>query len=163
MSALLRKLWDATFHLEGKFLRTCWQLFMPGKVTLEFFKGKQDRYPHPLRMFAIVMFLFLFMANLVLNRKEQNHSTGGVVSIDKVAVTPEGDTIEITNDISRYDAWKYEAELYDFWRDYEQLPESWRTSSTQKSVDSLLKNYNKRHHLEKPGLPDTLDNYTDTT
>ena len=57
IKSLMGRLWNNTIHLEGKFMRTAWQLFIPGKVTVEFFKGKQERYPHPVRLFAIVMFL----------------------------------------------------------------------------------------------------------
>jgi len=72
MRSLLGRLWNNTFHLEGKFIRTSWQLFIPGKVTTEFFKGKQDRYPHPIRLFAIVMFLFLFLLNSMVNSLESD-------------------------------------------------------------------------------------------
>ncbi len=80
MANLLGKLWNNTFHLEGKFLRSCWHLLVPGMVTSEYFKGKIDRYPHPIRMFAIVMFFFIILLNKTADQKAEKG--GSAVQID---------------------------------------------------------------------------------
>lgn len=163
MSAMLRKLWDSTIHLEGKFLRTCWQLFIPGKVTQEFFKGKLERYPHPLRMFAIVMFIFLFVVNQTVNLPSTQQNKGDWVEVGDTSVGPDGNQIVVENDLPSYERWKHQAMLYDFQHDYEKLPEAWRTPASRKAVDSLLRQFNLRHGFNNPGLPDTLSNDSDTT
>lgn len=160
---MIRKLWDATFHLEGKFLRSCWQLFIPGKVTTEFFKGKQDRYPHPLRMFAIVMFLFLFMVNTLLNR--QHDKSGTLFSLDKTVPVENGDSVvQEKKSLGLYELMKYKTLLNDMRQDYENMPAAWKTKESRKAVDSLLRKNNFRNGLEdEAGLPDSLDLSTDTT
>lgn len=165
MSTMIRKLWDTTFHLEGKFLRSCWQLFIPGKVTTEFFKGKQDRYPHPLRMFAIVMFLFLFMVNTMLNKRHSKQS-GNLFSETKLVNTENGDSsVQQKRSVPLYELMKYKMLLNDMRQDYEALPEDWKTSASRKAVDSLLRKNNYRNGLEDVGLldMDSLDLSTDTT
>jgi hypothetical protein len=64
------RVWNTTFHLESKFLRMVWQLLIPGKVTIEYFKGKQKRYPHPLQFFLIVMFFVLFYVSKQIGKTE---------------------------------------------------------------------------------------------
>lgn len=50
-------------HLDNKFVRTVHDLFVPGKMTDIYFRGKRKRYPHPVQLFFIVMFFFLLTAN----------------------------------------------------------------------------------------------------
>lgn len=50
-------------HLDNKFVRTVHDLFVPGKMTGIYFRGKRKRYPHPVQLFFIVMFFFLLTAN----------------------------------------------------------------------------------------------------
>ena len=66
-------------------------------MTQEFFKGKQDRYPHPLRTFAIVMFLFLFFVNSLLKNKGLDNMT---FATTETVVTPEGDTIKLSIEVA---------------------------------------------------------------
>lgn len=164
MGAMLRKLWDSTFHLEGKFLRTCWQLFIPGRVTLEFFKGKQERYPHPLRMFAIVMFLFLFMVNNTMKSLNEEENGEDWYSDGEAAVVINEDSITEENPVPTYERWKHQAILNDLQQDYFKLPPTWQTPETHRVVDSLLSNYNRRSGLKGlPGLTDSMPTDTDTT
>jgi hypothetical protein len=161
MSTMLRKLWDTTFHLEGKFLRSCWQLFIPGKVTTEFFKGKQDRYPHPLRMFAIVMFLFLYLLNTMLNERHANEQGGFDINLSTDA-TETSDTTVDEKSGSLYERMKYRTMLNDIRLDYEQLPVAWQTPTSRKVVDSLLRKNNIRNGLDDAGLLDSIATDTDT-
>lgn len=162
MSTMVRKLWDNTFHLEGKFLRTCWQLFIPGKVTTEFFKGKQDRYPHPLRMFAIVMFFFLFMVNLTLKNRN-SASSGRLLSMTTRANTEIGDTIVEEKHLSTYERMKYEVMFNDLRADYKKLPSSWQSETSHKAVDSLLRRLCEKQGIEYVGPLDSLETDNDTS
>ena len=155
MRSLIGRLWNNTFHLEGKFIRTAWQLFVPGKVTTEFFKGKQDRYPHPIRLFAIVMFLFLFLLNSMLKDKEAKDHVS-FFSPKTTVKSETGDTTLTERTFSAYDQMKYNAMLYDLEKDYERLPPDWKTSQSQKTVDSLFKSFASRYGLEQGGLLDSL-------
>ena len=140
---MLRKLWSNTFHLESKFLRTFWELFIPARITLNFFGGKQQRYPPPLRVFAIVAFFFLLLANHLFEQQAQSSGSnkqGGV----QLKVDDSGDTTRNRNirlqsmgaDLFKYGA--YITQKKGVQQRVAQHPD-WQTdSSARKAVDSLL-------------------------
>ncbi|HLP93603.1 MAG TPA: DUF3667 domain-containing protein [Saprospiraceae bacterium] len=161
MKSLLSRLWNNTFHLEGKFIRTAWQLFIPGKVTQEFFKGKQDRYPHPIRLFAIVMFLFLFMVNSMLNDVE-NGGDGEFFNYQTSVETEVGDTVVAQESVSDYERMKFEAARYDMIQDYKKLPENQRTPEARQALDTLLRSYAYRHKMSVEPLDSLFDDPPDT-
>ncbi|MCK6695683.1 MAG: hypothetical protein L6Q97_26705, partial [Thermoanaerobaculia bacterium] len=41
MAALFKQVWVKAFHLEGKLFRSLRDIFIPGKIAVEFFKGIQ--------------------------------------------------------------------------------------------------------------------------
>lgn len=63
-----------TLHLDGKFFKMLRHLFLPGKLTADFFLGRQKRYPHPTRFFLVIVALFLFIFNSVNNLKVKSGS-----------------------------------------------------------------------------------------
>jgi hypothetical protein len=46
-------------HVDGKFFSTALHLFVPGKLTVEFFKGRHKRYAHPVQLFFLLTVLSL--------------------------------------------------------------------------------------------------------
>ncbi|MBP6828587.1 MAG: DUF3667 domain-containing protein [Saprospiraceae bacterium] len=64
MRELLQRFWANFSHLDGKFVKICWQLFIPARVTTEYFRGRQKRYPNPVQFFLIVMFFLLVAVNM---------------------------------------------------------------------------------------------------
>lgn len=54
------------FDLDSRFFRTAAGLFVPGKLTLEYFAGRRIRYLHPLRIFIISGVVLLALAGLLL-------------------------------------------------------------------------------------------------
>jgi hypothetical protein len=161
MRNLLGRLWNNTFHLEGKFIRTSWQLFIPGKVTTEFFKGKHERYPHPVRLFAIVMFLFLFMVNAMLKDRESG-GDGELFNYQTTAKTERGDTILEDRSVSEYERMKFEAARYDMIQDYKELPEEQKTPQAYQSLDTLLRIYARRHKMAPEPLDSLFNKPPDT-
>ncbi|MDX1909944.1 MAG: DUF3667 domain-containing protein [Saprospiraceae bacterium] len=157
MKSLLIRLWNNTFHLEGKFIQTAWQLFIPGKVTVEFFKGKQERYPHPIRLFAIVMFLFLFLLNSMLKEEEAKGNSLFNNGVDLEVKNDTGKVIE-KRSIPYYEKIKMGTMLHDIRQDYLELPGEWKTPESRRVVDTLLKSFSRRNGLGDDGLLDTLLN-----
>lgn len=51
---LVHEVIHTLFHLDGKFFWTLKHLFVPGKLTLEFFKGHHKRYAHPIQLFLVI-------------------------------------------------------------------------------------------------------------
>lgn len=72
MRELLQRLWANVSHLDAKFVKVFWQLFIPGKVTSEYFKGRQKRYPNPIQFFFVALFFLLLATNLMLIKAAQN-------------------------------------------------------------------------------------------
>lgn len=56
---LLQELMESFFNLDSKIFRTLAALFIPGKLTIEYFKGKHVTYVPPVRIF-LVMAIFHF-------------------------------------------------------------------------------------------------------
>ena len=67
MHELLQQVWFKAFHLESKFLRILWHLFVPGKVSQAYFQGKQKRYPPPVQFFFVIMFFFLYLFSTIFS------------------------------------------------------------------------------------------------
>ncbi|MCB0529214.1 MAG: DUF3667 domain-containing protein [Saprospiraceae bacterium] len=161
MGDLLRRLWRSTFHLESKFFRTSWQLFVPGLVTSEFFRGKQARYPHPMRLFAVTMFFFLFVLNFLMKEKEEQRSGGAI----RITTNDNGkiDTLAFNGD-NFFNQLQHYNELDEFREDYDDLPEGWRTEEARLAFDSLLSAYAHRNIIgyENKAKADTVRRMLDT-
>lgn len=65
--SFLTELIDAIFNFESKTLKTYVNLFVPGKLTKDYFEGKQVRYLHPLRVFLITAAIFLGVASVQIS------------------------------------------------------------------------------------------------
>ncbi len=59
MSELLERVWRKAFHVDNKFFRMSWQLFIPARVTQAYFNGRIKSYPDPIQFFFICIFLLL--------------------------------------------------------------------------------------------------------
>lgn len=56
---LLRDFFEAVFNIDSKIFRTLGALFIPGKLTIEYFKGRHKRYMNPLRLFFIMTIILV--------------------------------------------------------------------------------------------------------
>jgi Protein of unknown function (DUF3667) len=54
MHDLLHEFFHTFWHLDGKFFMTLHHLLIPGKLTIEFFKGHLKRYAHPIQLFLVL-------------------------------------------------------------------------------------------------------------
>lgn len=52
------------FNLESKFFQTLRDIFRPGKLTVEWFKGKHKPYFHPIRLFIVTALLLIAALSL---------------------------------------------------------------------------------------------------
>lgn len=50
---------STVFNIESRFFQTMGHIFIPGKLTVEYFKGKHKRYFHPLRFFIVSALLLI--------------------------------------------------------------------------------------------------------
>jgi ribosomal protein L40E len=142
MKQLLERFWGNFSHLDGKFVKMCWQLFVPARVTLEYFAGRQKRYPHPVQFFFVVMFFFLLTINRIGKAPGLN-MTGrhGEFTIGTNTVVDGGREIEVDNVhyfnlIERYVLGRELRAAFD------SLPAAWQTPVARQALDSVVTRVN---------------------
>lgn len=67
---LLREFLSEAFSLDSKIFRTIGALFVPGKLTNEYFAGRHRRYAHPIRLFFVTAVIFFALLSIVANQNE---------------------------------------------------------------------------------------------
>lgn len=137
MRELLQRFWANFSHLDSKFVKICWQLFIPARVTIEYFRGRQKRYPNPVQFFLIVMFFFLLAINMD-SHKIRRADDGGpiVIRVDSSGADPKVD-INIKPQLLYPIIEKY-VNAKDFRSALDSLPPDLNTPDTRRAVDSLL-------------------------
>lgn len=140
MKELLRRFWSNFSHLDSKFVKMCWQLLIPGKVTIEYFAGRQKRYPHPVQFFFVIMFFFLLLySKLSDNNQSGLNMTGNnkEFSIGTQTVEKDGQEIKINN-INFFESIQRYVMGRALRRAVDSLPVEWRTTTTREAVDSVV-------------------------
>jgi len=64
---------DAIFNIESRTWRTLKAIFVPGKLTLEYFAGKHRRYVHPVRLLIITSVLTIVALSFQDVQSYTNH------------------------------------------------------------------------------------------
>jgi len=92
-SELWSEFQDAVFNIESRTWRTFKSLFIPGKLTLEYFAGRHRKYVHPLRLLLVTTLLFIIALSFqdfqsftnhkynITERIKENHERQKVISI----------------------------------------------------------------------------------
>ncbi len=138
MKELLSRFWRSFAHLDSKFVKMCWQLLVPGKVSIEYFAGRQKRYPHPVQFFFVVMFFFLlFFSKITQNGGLNMTSNNGDFTIGEKKIEVEGKDVDLQNfnlfeSLQRYVLGRELRGAYD------SLPAEWRTTTTRLAIDSVV-------------------------
>jgi hypothetical protein len=65
---------DAAFNIDSRTGRTLKNLFIPGKLTLEYFSGKHRQYVHPLRLLLVLSILVIIAMSFQKFESATNHS-----------------------------------------------------------------------------------------
>ena len=138
MRDFLWKLWMTTFHLDSRVLRTIAAAFVPGKLTMAYFAGKQKKYFHPVQFFFIALF-FVVVANGYFNKNKTTNN----FSIVKILAVEDGEKLK--DRIAMRDS----LEMY---RD--PIPVEWKTGNTALAFDSILRLYSTRQLVKDS---DSLD------
>ena len=71
MHHLMHEFTHTLFHVDGKLVSTLRHLFVPGKLTEEFFKGHHKRYAHPIQLYLVLGAAFLFCLSVYTHRVEE--------------------------------------------------------------------------------------------
>jgi Protein of unknown function (DUF3667) len=74
---LVHELTHSIFHVDGKLFSTLKHLFVPGRLSVEFFRGHHKRYAHPIQMFIVLGGLcFAALAYLSHTQQEEQERLG---------------------------------------------------------------------------------------
>lgn len=134
LGALLKQVWFRVLHLESRSLLFLWQMLIPGFVSQEFFAGRRKRYPHPIRFFFIVAFLFLFTLN---HLTDIGDSSGIQASSGENGIKISGKK-NAQGNLDLYEIGRRSAEFEKMRREFDSLPPELRTATTLRAVDTLL-------------------------
>ncbi len=72
---LVSEFFEGVFHLDGKLITTLRHVFIPGKLTEEFFKGRHKSYAAPLQLFFVLGGLFFVLISSKLHESEEKLQT----------------------------------------------------------------------------------------
>ncbi|MBK7936863.1 MAG: DUF3667 domain-containing protein [Lewinellaceae bacterium] len=158
MRELLQRFWANFSHLDSKFVKICWQLFIPARVTLEYFRGRQKRYPNPVQFFLVVMFFFLLAVNMDSGKIRRTNSDAPIViSVDSSGADQKVD-INIKPQLLYPVIEKY-VNGKEFRRSLDSLSPELNTPAIQKALDSLLYITNTQwNELGQIWLRDSMNN-----
>ena len=81
-SELWTEFQDAVFNIDSRTWRTFINIFIPGKLTLEYFAGKHRKYVHPLRLLIVTSLLTIIAMSYQGFQTKTNH---GFVIKDRIA------------------------------------------------------------------------------
>lgn len=83
-SKIVKEALLALLNLDTALLRTLLNLFIPGKLTIEFFRGRQKRYMNPVRLFLWVTLILIALITLRTKDGDAiNFNTDGFSSMKK--------------------------------------------------------------------------------
>lgn len=138
MRDLLAKFFANITHLDNKFVKMCWHLFVPARVTLNYFEGKIKRYPHPVQFFFIVMFFFLLFFSKQFDGAQVN-STGGDFSLQVTGETPDSldEVKKHLKESGLYGAFQHYVNAKNYRAGFEALPQEWQTPVVRQAIDSV--------------------------
>lgn len=69
---LMHEFVHTLFHLDGKFFWTLKHLFVPGKLTTEFFRGHHKRYAHPVQLFLVLGAFCFWLISSMSHKAEKD-------------------------------------------------------------------------------------------
>ena len=64
----IKDVFDTLFNIDSRFFRTLGAIFVPGKLTIEYFKGRHKKYAPPFRLFFILGLIHFTLIGLVSYR-----------------------------------------------------------------------------------------------
>ncbi len=89
----IEEVFESFWHLDGRIFRTLRQLFVPGRVAINYLAGHRVRYIPPLRLFVILSLLTFFIGKLVLNVGEGVRMEGVEAEIGRAQTIAEVEQI----------------------------------------------------------------------
>jgi len=155
MRDLLSRFIFGLTHLDNKFLRMCWRLLLPARVTMDYFQGKIKRYPHPFQFFFVVMFFFLLLFSKIFEHQgfRLTSKSGAGLHINE---TTQSGKINVNND-NFYLALQRYVLGQEIRAAYDSIPARLRTRDTREAMDSLIGYANGEWETAVEGIDRDID------
>ena len=75
---------DNVFNLDSRIVQTLKWLFIPAKLTQEYFKGKHKTYYHPIRLYLVMSIIFFATLNFIADAENVVSTTiGGGIDLEE--------------------------------------------------------------------------------
>jgi len=127
LKAFINNFLDNVFNLDSRIVQTLKWLFIPAKLTQEYFKGKHKTYYHPIRLYLVMSIIFFAALNFM----------GGIGEGDIITMNVDG--VEST---SLEEMIENEAHKIVFLEEIDSLSANmdlFRDSTAKVALDSLMK------------------------
>ena len=72
---MLQEFVEAVFNIDSKIFQSILALFIPGKLTEEYFSGRHKRYVHPLRLFFVMAIITIAVISFVSKDSIRNEAS----------------------------------------------------------------------------------------
>ena len=73
----IEEVFESFWHLDGRIFRTLRDLWVPGRIALNYLKGRRVGYVQPLRLFVILTLFTFFIGKLFVHVDDFSVSAGG--------------------------------------------------------------------------------------
>lgn len=73
----IEEVFESFWHLDGRIFRTLRDLWIPGRIALNYLKGRRVGYVQPLRLFVILTLFTFFIGKLFVHVDDFGISSGG--------------------------------------------------------------------------------------
>lgn len=67
VSELFKEFFDSAFNIDSRFFKTLLGVFVPGKLTVQYFLGRHKTYAHPIRLFLVSGVLFFTLLSIFID------------------------------------------------------------------------------------------------
>ncbi len=85
LKAFIQNFLDNVFNLDSRIVQTLKWLFIPAKLTQEYFKGRHKTYYHPIRLYLVMSIIFFATMNFIADAENVVSDTiGGDIEEDIV-------------------------------------------------------------------------------
>jgi hypothetical protein len=95
---LIVEFFETVFNIESRFFKTLGAMFIPGKLTNEFFRGRHQTYFRPLRLFLIMTIVHFaviaFMVNNSLEEDIRSQTNQALSNAYRISIIHEIDSVQ---------------------------------------------------------------------
>lgn len=89
----IEEVFESFWHLDGRIFRTLRDLWVPGRIAVNYLKGRRVGYVQPLRLFVILTLFTFFVGKLSIHAEDFGASSGGTPLFSTAHTVTEVETL----------------------------------------------------------------------